>query len=134
MKDLEQRLCLSNRKELVLIDPRKVAYVEADGNYVHVLCRYNQHFHLNYSISNFLAMLCDNGCGQFVKIDRSHVANLQFITRVYPQKGILLLSDGETWSHQLELPQKTLKRLCVQIDEMFAENAKEYTGISEDSL
>ena len=124
MNTVNHRICFSNRKEVVLIDPRKVAYVEADGNYVRVTCSNGQHFHLNYSVGDFQEILLTNGCDYFIKIGRSLIVNMRFIIRVCPQKGSLLLSDGEGWNCQLDLPQKTLKRLCGQIADMFASDNK----------
>ena len=103
-----------------------MAYVEADGNYVHVTCLFDKKFHLNYSISEFLSILTSHVSGNtsFLRIDRSLVVNANFITRIIPYKRTLLLSDGQTWTCRLELPQKTLKRLCDQLNQKFASNNK----------
>ncbi len=119
---MEKRICLRNRKELVLIDPQKIVYVEADGNYVYVICLNNQKFHLNFSISEFLLVLTSNSSDHFLKIVRSLVVNILFITRIWPQKSLLLLSDGGEWTHRIELPQKTLKNLCKNLGEKFSSN------------
>ena len=120
----KHRICFKNRNELVLIDPQRIALVNADGNYVYVICQYEMKFHLNYTISDFLGLLHANGYDHFVKIGRSHIVNIKFINRIFPQKRLLLLSDGKTWSLRMELPQKTLKRLYIQVGELFSLNDK----------
>lgn len=118
------KIFISNRKETIIIESENVAYVEADGNYVLVTCLFDLKFHLNYSISDFLDLLTNSTCekSSFWKVDRSLVVNIDLISRVIPQKGYLLLSNGQTWSCRLELPQKTLKRLCVQLSKRFSSN------------
>lgn len=80
--------------------------------------------HLNYTISEFFEILIADGYDQFIRIGRSFIVNINFISCVFPQRGYMLLSDGESWDYRLELPCKTLKRLCAHLCEMFSSDNK----------
>ena len=116
------RFCLRNRNELVVIDPSHVAYVRADSNYIHVIFLSQQELYINYSIADMIEQLNSHaeGLDWFIKTGRSLIVNIRLITRVLPQKNQLILADGCGWTKQLNLPHKTLIRLCAQLDDYFS--------------
>ena len=116
------RFCLRNRNELVVIDPSHVAYVRADSNYIHIFFLSQQELYFNCSIADIINLLNIHADSQnrFIKIGRSLIVNLRLIVRVLPQKNQLVLADGCGWSIQLNLPHKTLIRLCQQLDDFFS--------------
>ena len=116
------RFCLRNRNELLVIDPSHVAYVRADSNYVHIIFLSEQELYINFSIADMLCQLNSHAEAQdcFIKIGRSLVVNLRLISRILPQKNQLILADGTGWSTLLNLPHKTLIRLCAQLDDYFS--------------
>ena len=120
------RFCLRNRNELVVIDPSHVAYVRADSNYIHIKLVSQQELYINFSIADILCQLNlhADAPNHFIKIGRSLIVNLRLITRVLPQKNQLILADPCGWSTQLNLPHKTLIRLCQQLDDFFSSDNK----------
>ena len=116
------RFCLRNRNELAVIDPSHVAYVRADSNYIHIKLISQQELYFNCSIADIINLLNIHADSQnrFIKIGRSLIVNLRLITRVLPQKNQLILADPCGWSTQLNLPHKTLIRLCAQLDDFFS--------------
>lgn len=116
------RFSIRNRNGMVIVDPSHVAYVKADSNYVHIFFRSQQELYIHFSFADIFSLLNSHAEGQdhFVKIGRSLIVNIRLITKILLQKKQLTLADNTGWTLALNLPHKTLNRLCQQLEDYYS--------------
>ena len=119
---MQDKLCISNSKELYIFKPQSVVCVIADGNYVFLKLINGKSMHI-YSTMEKVYKLLNTPCpNEFLRIGRSLIINTSFIHYICPLKGKLILSDNCTWSQTIELPQTTLIKLMKKMEIVFYSN------------
>lgn len=101
------RIKLNTRTGYFFIDPDDIFYIEADGNYSHLRQVTGKDEISTVSIGN-LEKLLENGT--FLRISRSFIINMKYISRVDRRTNICELEyNGIT--HQLKIPPQKVKLL-----------------------
>ena len=120
------RFFIRNRNGIVIIDPSNVAYVRADSNYIHIIFCSQQELYINYSITDVFNQLILHVDSQdsFIKIGRSLIVNIRLITKILLRKNQLTLADNTGWTLTLNLPHKTLNRLCQQLEDYYSSDSE----------
>jgi two-component system LytT family response regulator len=92
-KPAEQRLAIKTGSRTVVLDPSRVEWFEADGDYVRVHA--GREIHLTRQTLNRLEMQLANE--RFVRVHRSAIVNIHFLKEIHPLPGgdqALTLLDG----------------------------------------
>jgi two-component system, LytTR family, response regulator len=92
-----ERIPVKRREEVLLLPTRQVAFVEADGELLHLTTIANERFTITHRLHALEARLDPR---RFVRLSRGLLANLDLITKVSPMPGgtyTATLSNG----HQL---------------------------------
>ena len=120
------RFSIRNRNGILIVDPSHVAYVKADSNYVHIFFRSQQELYIHFSFADIFSLLNSHAEGQdhFVKIGRSLIVNIRLITKILLRKNQLTLADNTGWTLTLDLPHKTLNRLCQQLEDYYSSDSE----------
>jgi len=108
-----EKLIINSRDELLRIDTSKIVYFEADANYTTIVMTNNQRFSLCTNLSNMEKLLAEKLSDQhsFVRIGKSYIINLSYVTQVNALRKRLTLSDFTTCSYTLEISKEALKKL-----------------------
>jgi two-component system LytT family response regulator len=94
-----ERVPVRRRDDVVLLAVRQIAFVESEGELLHIVTVANERYTLTHRLHAFEARLDPR---RFVRLSRSTLANLDLITKVTPMPGgtgVAALSNG----HQLQV-------------------------------
>ncbi|MDR0895221.1 MAG: LytTR family transcriptional regulator [Prevotellaceae bacterium] len=108
-------ILLNSRDELINLDPSKVIFFEADGNYTHVTFR-NDYRTLLYvalaKIEKLLALSVQDNDKSFIRIGRKYIINRTYVFRIdIPHQRLLLSDMHRTQVYTLTLAKEALKEL-----------------------
>lgn len=102
------RIRVNTRTGTVFINPATILFCKADGNYTIICTGEKQHL-CSMNLGKIEELLPGNG---FVRMGRSHIVNLEFITMSDRKDStITLVRDGE--SVKLSIPRQHLKALDI---------------------
>lgn len=113
-------LFLNSRDELLRLDIHNIVYFEADGNYTKIV-----------SVNKLCGVVCTNlaqmqrmlseklkeHASIFARVGKKYIVNLIHIYSINTLRQHIILSDGSTFSYQLNIGKDALKELKqVMID------------------
>ena len=90
-----ERLPIRRRDEIVILPVREIASIVAEGELLNITTAKNEHYSFSYRLKDLEARLTP---GQFVRLARGTLANLEMITRISPMPGgtyIVTLSNQQ---------------------------------------
>lgn len=94
-----ERVPVRRRDDVLLLPVRQIAFVESEGELLHITTVTNERYTLTHRLHAFEARLDPR---RFIRLSRSTLANLDLITKVSPMPGgtcVAALSNG----HQLQV-------------------------------
>ncbi len=101
------RIRLNTRTGYFFVDPDEIMYIEADGNYSHIKLVNGKTETSTLSLGNLEKMI---EAGSFLRISRSYIINMKFISRVDRRSNICELEkNGHT--HTIKIPMQKIKLL-----------------------
>ncbi|MBP3762489.1 MAG: LytTR family transcriptional regulator [Bacteroidales bacterium] len=107
-------LYFNSRDELYRIDMHSIVCIEADGNYTHIMLRNRQRGTICMSLMQMQAIL-DQKLGEqasiFARIGKRHIVNLSYVYHIHSLKQQLTLSDGCTFSYEINASKEALRQL-----------------------
>lgn len=114
-------IIFKTRDELVKVEPDKMVYAEADGNYVYINMRNGQRLMITITLQNFeqlVANAAGKNAGRFIRIGRRYIVDKRYITAISTLKQQLLLTDSDTIKPIiLNVPKEALKTLKQKLTE-----------------
>ena len=111
-------LILRFRDKLVRIEPSKIVYFEADGNYTHIRMVNKLHASICVNLGEMMKILevqIPNVSYMFRRLGRKYIINLQYIYLVDVFEQKLILSDYDHFAFQVNVSKEALKDLLEQI-------------------
>ncbi len=108
-----EKLIINSRDELLRMDTSKIVYFEADGNYTSIIMTNNHKFSLCTNLSNMEKLLGErlNKQHAFVRLGKSFIINLDYVSQVSVLRKRLVLTDFTTCSYTLDVSKEALKKL-----------------------
>lgn len=107
------KLCLNSRDELIIVDIDKVAFLQANGNYTHIVYLEGLKMMISLGLSKIEEMLKaafpKNKPSPFVRIGRSLIINQTYLCQIHVLKQQLILSDFGKHHYTLSVPKQLLK-------------------------
>lgn len=130
------KLCLNSRDELIVIDPEKVAYFQANGNYTQMVYISGQKQLLTIGLTKVEMLLRAatpaGRPGYFLRLGRSQIINKQYIITISVSKQRLYLGDYDNHLHTLAVPKPLLKALKDEVaDKYIRKSATEASATKE---
>lgn len=119
-KTVTKYLYFNSRDELYRIDMYSIVYIEADGNYSHIVLRNEQRGTVCMSLMQMQNVLSDKlkeHAAIFARVGKRYIINLQHVYHINSPKQQLTLSDGATFCYDVNLSKdalRTLKELFVK--------------------
>lgn len=114
-------IIFKTRDELVKVEPDKMVYAEADGNYVYINMRNGQRLMITITLQNFeqlVANAAGKNAGRFIRIGRRYIVDKRYITAISTLKQQLLLTDSDVIKPIiLNVPKEALKTLKQKLTE-----------------
>lgn len=114
-------IIFKTRDELVKVEPEKMVYAEADGNYVNVNMRNGQRLMITITLQNFEQLVANSAgekAGSFIRIGRRYIVDKRYITAISILKQQLLLTDSDAVRPIiLNVPKEALKALKQKLIE-----------------
>jgi len=120
-KAKQKYLYFNSRHELYRINMQNIVYIEADGNYVHVVLRNQQRGMVCLSLMQMQAVLnykLKEHAAVFARVGKRYIINLSYVYYINSLKQQLKLSDGQTFCHEISLSKDALRNL----KELFVNN------------
>lgn len=90
-----ERVPVRRRDDVVLLSVRQIAYVESEGELLHLVTVSHERYTLTHRLHTFEARLDPR---RFVRLSRGTLANVELITKVSPMPGgtcIAVLANGQ---------------------------------------
>lgn len=119
-KTSETTLYFNTRDEMVKVKLDRVAYIEADSNYCHVVFINGVKVTLLTSLLNIEKLIneCFNDdTPTFLRIGKSHIVNRRYILRINLPRQRLLLSDLDSPRPlEISVSREALKALKQKLD------------------
>ncbi|MCM1452342.1 MAG: LytTR family transcriptional regulator [Clostridium sp.] len=110
----------STSTELIRVPADAVAYVCANGNYSAITTADGSAYVLTLQLGHIerrIAEMVEEGDNRFVRIGKSLIVNLNYITFINPARQKLTLSDCRTFKHELSASRDALKALKDLIEQ-----------------
>ncbi|MBR1850285.1 MAG: LytTR family transcriptional regulator DNA-binding domain-containing protein [Bacteroidales bacterium] len=107
-------LYFNSRDELYRIEMQNIVYIEADGNYTHLILRSGQRGTVCMSLMqmhNVLNTKLKEQSAHFARVGKRYIINLQCVYHINTLKQQLTLSDGATFSHDIGISKEALRQL-----------------------
>lgn len=117
--EMEQMLVFSTSAELVRIPAPAVVYVIADGNYSDIRTVDGSSHLLTMQLGHIerrMADLLTLGSCRFVRIGKSLIVNLDFVSFIHVARQKIQLSDCRTFCHELSASKEALRLLKELIE------------------
>lgn len=114
----QKYLYINSRDDLIRLDCSKVAFMEGDGNYTHIVLTNKLKSTICMNLSDMQKLISDSlkeRAAIFARIGKRHIINIQYIYRIIPMQQSLVLTDGKTFSFQLKISKEALKQLKMMI-------------------
>lgn len=116
-------LYINTRDELIRLDCSKIAYMEGDGNYTHVVLvnKLKASVCMNLlDMQRYISESLKENAAIYARVGKRFIVNLNYIYRINPLRQQLVLTDGVNFAYQLGISKEALKQLKA----MMLENAK----------
>ena len=114
-------LIISKGTELLRIPAERLVYIEADGNYSHVVTQDAKKAMVSFQLGQ-IEDLIDNQLGEdgsrFSRVGRGLIINMDFVYSIDISKQTLILSDCLNFRHELSASREVLIKLKSYIDAM----------------
>ncbi len=108
-------LYFNNNTEFVKVDLTKVAYVEADGNYCHVVFNNGHTETVSVSLLQMQGLisktLAQGNRSHYVRVGRKFIINTSTIVRVNVVRKHVVLCDHDHAPMVLEVPKESARQL-----------------------
>lgn len=118
------KLCLNTRDELLIIDLGEIAYLQANGNYTQLAYIGGMTQLLTISISRmeeYASMAWGKDSPTpFIRLGRSLVINRKYLAGINVLKKKLVLSDWNSHSYSLTIPQQVAKELKAKVHQAYS--------------
>jgi len=101
------KLRMNTRNGFFFVDPQEIVYCEADGNYSHIWLSNGKKEISTLNLGNMEKMFNRE---VFLRISRSYIVNMDYVTRVDRKSNICELEIGDI-SFKLKVPGQNLKIL-----------------------
>lgn len=111
-------LILRFRDKLVQIEPSKIVYFEADGNYTHIRMVNKLHASICVNLGEMMKILeaqIPNVSYMFRRLGRKYIINMQYIYLIDVFEQKLILSDYDHFAFQVNVSKEALKELLEHI-------------------
>lgn len=120
-KTLGTHLVISKGTELLRIPAERLVYIEADGNYSHVVTQDGRKAMVSFQLGQ-IEDLIDNQLGEdgsrFSRVGRGLIINMDFVYSIDISKQTLVLSDCLNFRQELSASREVLIKLKSYIDAM----------------
>lgn len=105
------KLFLNTRDELVCVDVDKIAVVQANGNYSHIVYITKRELMVTWGISKIEEILknYNHADHRYIRLGRSFIINHAYLQKIDLLKQQLILSDNDKNELRLTLPKQILK-------------------------
>lgn len=107
-------LYFNSRDELYRIEMHSIVYIEADGNYIHIVLRNQERSTVCMSLMQMQEVLnskLKESAAVFARVGKRYIINLQYVYHINSLKQQLSLSDGQTFCHEINLSKEALRNL-----------------------
>lgn len=114
MKSEPQYLILNTRDELLRIDVGTIVYFEAEGNYTHIVLENGTRSTVCMNLGVMQRVLDERlqaRAAVFARVGKRHIVNLNCVYLISLSRQRLFLSNGRTYSYQLDISKEALKAL-----------------------
>lgn len=106
-------MCINSRDEMSVFDLDKVAYIQAGGNYSHIVYIAGSKTMITLGLSKLeemVKMVTPKGTrSSFVRLGRSLIINQDYLSNINLLKQRLTLSDNQGHTHIIAVPKVLLK-------------------------
>lgn len=109
--------------ELVRIPIEALIYVKADGNYSIMTVADGSEYVLTMQLGQIehrIAESVKNGDTRFIRIGKSLIVNLDFVTLINPSRGRLIISDCKSFRHDVSASREALRSLKDYVEKVDA--------------
>jgi len=107
-------LYLNSRDELLRLDISKIVYFEAEGNYTNIFLANNLKCVVCMNLTLMKQTLNDylhDDAAIFARVGKRHIINLKHVCLINVLSQRLVLSDGASFSYDLNVSKEALKSL-----------------------
>ena len=107
-------LILNTRDELIRLDIATIAYLEAEGNYTHIVLQNGTKCIICMNLSRMQAIIDErlqHRAAIFARVGKRHIVNLDYVYLISIPTQRLFLSDGRRFAYQLPVSKEALKAL-----------------------
>ncbi len=107
-------IIFNTRDELLRLDWPKVAYMEGDGNYTHIVLTNKLKTTICMNLSDMQKLISGSlkeRAAIFARIGKRHIVNTRYIYRINPLRQVLTLTDGENFAFHLKISIEALKQM-----------------------
>ena len=119
---MSEYLTLSNTNELVRIAAESLVYIASDGNYSDIRTRDSATRTVTVQLGTIEERIHEqlrSNEGEFVRIGKSLIVNLRFLTYINPSKKQIVLSDNHTFRFNLEASKEALRQLKDYLEQEY---------------
>ena len=116
---MKRYLVISTSVDLVRAAVDEIVFVSSDGNYSTLVFTYGESRVVTRQLGQIEALMhkqLAQAENDFVRIGKSLIVNINFISYIHPGNQKLVLSDGHTASHSLTASREALKKLKDFLD------------------
>jgi len=109
-----KKLTVTTTTELLRIPVDDLVYVKADGNYSAIITADGSEYVLTMQLGQIerrMSTMVAPGDNRFVRIGKSLIVNLDFVTLVNPMRQRLTLSDCRSFRHEVSASREALRSL-----------------------
>ena len=107
-------ILFNSRDELLRINPAKIVYFEADGNYTNIILTNKTKATVCMNLSQMQEVLTQRlkeRASLYARVGKSYIINLNYVYAIQSLKQRLVLSDQSTFAVQITISKESLKRL-----------------------
>lgn len=111
---MNKTLTFATSTELLRVPVEALVYIKADGNYSAIFMADGSEYVLTMQLGQIeqrMSMTIDTSDKRFVRIGKSLIVNLDFVTLVNPSRQKLTLSDCRTFRHDVSASREALRSL-----------------------
>ncbi len=111
---MEKIIVFNSRDELLRMEVGRIVYLEADGNYIHVVTKNKLKATLGVGLAKAETILSSQLGGdarQFMRVGKRYIVNLRYVYSVNLSQQHLVLSDLESFAFQLPVSKDALRKM-----------------------
>lgn len=116
---MDRRLVFSTASELVSVPPETVVYITADGNYSSIMLADGRSFVLTMQLGQILQRIAETISHDqtfFIRVGKSLIVNMNYITYVKPATQKLIMSDCRSFRHEITASREALKEIKIILE------------------